>query len=204
MAQGRTILHAIRYHLSLEAAHSQTSDIERATLSGYARGKLRLTEIGVYEGKTTATLARAMAPDGVLYAVDPCFPGRLGICWSKWIARREVARARPAGRVVFVEELSCEAVKRAQGPLDFVFIDGDHSREGIRRDWTDWAPLVSPGGIVALHDTHVSEEFPDSAEWESVRYFEEEIRFDSRFELVEQVRLLSIMQRRRAIPDGLA
>lgn len=164
----------------------------------YARERHTLAEIGVFEGKTTAALARAMAPNGVLYAIDPHFPGRLGICWSKGIARREVARARALGRVVFLEQLSFEAVKAMQAPLDFLFIDGDHSRQGIQRDWNDWAPLISQGGIVALHDTHFSAEYPDSAEWESVRYFEEQIRYDSRFKLLDQVELLSFMQRRES------
>jgi predicted O-methyltransferase YrrM len=203
LAQGQTILHAIRYHLGWDTAHSQTSHLERETISRYARGRRLLAEIGVYEGKTTAALSRAMAPDGVLYAIDPYFPGRLGICWSKGIARREVAKALPAGRVVFLQQLSFRAVKAMPASLDFLFIDGDHSREGIRRDWIDWAPLISPGGFVALHDTHFSDEYPDSAEWESVRYFEEEIRYDPRFKLIEQVKLLSIMQRREtADPSG--
>lgn len=39
--------------------------------------------------------------------------------------------------------------------LDFVFIDGDHSLEGVTRDFELYAPLVVPGGIVALHDVCV-------------------------------------------------
>jgi predicted O-methyltransferase YrrM len=38
-------------------------------------------------------------------------------------------------------------------PLDFVFIDGDHSYEGLRGDWEAWSPLVAPQGIIALHDS---------------------------------------------------
>lgn len=36
--------------------------------------------------------------------------------------------------------------------LDFLFIDGDHSYEGVKQDFEDYSPLVRPGGIVALHD----------------------------------------------------
>lgn len=38
-------------------------------------------------------------------------------------------------------------------PIDFLFVDGDHTYDGIRTDWELWAPLVRPGGVVALHDT---------------------------------------------------
>lgn len=41
----------------------------------------------------------------------------------------------------------------AAGPLDFVFIDGDHTYDGVRADWLAWSPLVRPGGVVAFHDT---------------------------------------------------
>ena len=37
-------------------------------------------------------------------------------------------------------------------PLDFLFIDGDHSYEGVRRDFLDYGPMVRPGGLVAFHD----------------------------------------------------
>jgi predicted O-methyltransferase YrrM len=36
--------------------------------------------------------------------------------------------------------------------LDVLFIDGDHSYEGARRDFEDYGRLVRPGGIIAFHD----------------------------------------------------
>jgi cephalosporin hydroxylase len=36
--------------------------------------------------------------------------------------------------------------------VDFLMIDGDHSYEGIRRDFTMYSPLVRQGGWIALHD----------------------------------------------------
>ncbi len=36
--------------------------------------------------------------------------------------------------------------------LDFLFIDGDHSYEGVKRDFEMYAPLVKKGGLVAFHD----------------------------------------------------
>jgi len=38
------------------------------------------------------------------------------------------------------------------GPIDFLFIDGDHSYEGCRGDIEAWRPHVKRGGIIALHD----------------------------------------------------
>lgn len=36
--------------------------------------------------------------------------------------------------------------------VDFLFIDGDHSEEGVTADFVDYRHLVRPGGIIAFHD----------------------------------------------------
>lgn len=36
--------------------------------------------------------------------------------------------------------------------LDFLFIDGDHSYEGVKQDWETYSPFVRSGGLAALHD----------------------------------------------------
>ena len=36
--------------------------------------------------------------------------------------------------------------------LDFMFIDGDHTYEGVRKDFEMYAPLVRKNGLIALHD----------------------------------------------------
>jgi len=36
--------------------------------------------------------------------------------------------------------------------LDVLFIDGDHSYDGVKADFELWSPLVRPGGLVIFHD----------------------------------------------------
>lgn len=38
------------------------------------------------------------------------------------------------------------------GSIDVLFLDGDHTLQGVAQDWNMYSPLVRPGGIVALHD----------------------------------------------------
>ena len=52
---------------------------------------------------------------------------------------------------------SVEAAKRFatvahMAPVDFVYIDADHSEASVTADLEAWAPLVRPGGILAGHD----------------------------------------------------
>lgn len=56
-----------------------------------------------------------------------------------------------------------ESVLRALGPpVDFAFIDGDHTYDGVRRDWNDYATLVRAGGLVAFHDILPQPASPDT------------------------------------------
>jgi cephalosporin hydroxylase len=36
--------------------------------------------------------------------------------------------------------------------IDFLFIDGDHTYEGVKGDFERYAPLVTDGGLIAFHD----------------------------------------------------
>ncbi len=48
--------------------------------------------------------------------------------------------------------------KTIDGDVDFLFIDGDHTYEGVKADWENYKDVVCPGGIVAFHDIEYSEE----------------------------------------------
>jgi cephalosporin hydroxylase len=36
--------------------------------------------------------------------------------------------------------------------IDLLHIDGDHTEEGVRRDWENYRPMVREGGVVMFHD----------------------------------------------------
>ena len=47
---------------------------------------------------------------------------------------------------------SAEVAKKFTEPIDLIFIDGDHSYEGVKADVESWLPKVKDGGIVVFHD----------------------------------------------------
>ena len=52
---------------------------------------------------------------------------------------------------------SIETLRKIEGILrdnkvDFLFIDADHSYEGVKKDFEMYSPLVRKGGIIAFHD----------------------------------------------------
>jgi len=70
------------------------------------------------------------------------------------------ANTLPFGHMItpirkFSHELSAADIG---GPLDLVFIDGDHSEDAVRHDFETASAWVKPAGIVAFHD--VGPSFP--------------------------------------------
>ena len=49
--------------------------------------------------------------------------------------------------------------------LDFLFIDGDHSYQGVKQDFEDYKEFVRPGGIIAFHDIVERRSQPDIEVW---------------------------------------
>ena len=45
-----------------------------------------------------------------------------------------------------------------ENSIDFLFIDGDHSYEGVKNDFEMYKPLVSKGGIIVLDDIYKKDE----------------------------------------------
>lgn len=42
-------------------------------------------------------------------------------------------------------------------PVDFLFIDADHTPAGVRTDFNLYSPLVRKGGVIAFHDIAITE-----------------------------------------------
>lgn len=69
----------------------------------------------------------------------------------------------------------------------FLLIDGDHSYEGVKKDFEMYTPLVEPGGYVLLHDTHNINE--------GVPQFWEEITWPSKLELKYGIAGMGLLQK---------
>lgn len=138
---------------------------ESAWLFHAARGRKRIVEIGSFRGKSCVILAcGAEAVEGRVTAIDP--HQNLGSVDKTLYGQADadefysaIARHNVAHRVTKLKMTSAEALTRWKGePIDLLWIDGDHSYEGIRFDLEKWSPLVRVGGIVAAHDyAHLEE-----------------------------------------------
>lgn len=193
--KGQAFLHTVKVIIGIEPPDSQTTNREKALIKKYARLSKKAVEIGVYEGVNTINILDSMEPEGTLYAIDPFFRGILGISYSKLIAERAVKKRGFSKKIQFIRKLSHEAVNDVPDELDFIFIDGDHSWDGISKDWKDWSKKVKLNRFIGLHDTSVPPHDPSVANLGSCKFFKEYIIKDPRFKLCETVDSLNILQR---------
>jgi predicted O-methyltransferase YrrM len=139
-----------------------------------------------------------MDPMGVLVAVDPYPRQRLGFSAHLIIARRDVSKI-PVGTVNWMRTTGSIAAQELYSKdvqhFDFVFIDGDHSYEGLKADWEGWSRLLAPGGIIALHDSR-STQTRSIDDWGSVRFTRDVIERDPNFQIIEIVDSLTVLRRR--------
>lgn len=195
-------LHYLLWRVGLARAQTETTEEERQALAALARGRRRLLEIGVWHGANTRRFRSVMADDAVLHAVDPFPRGRFGFSWEKLIAHGEVGRER-RGEVRFLEMTSEQAAKQlpsdAEGYFDFIFIDGDHSYDGLRLDWSLWSPRVARGGCIALHDSRSTPKRMID-HMGSVRCTQEIVLADSRFRVAAAVDSLTVLEPFAASP----
>ncbi len=134
-------------------------------------------EIGSYCGKSTIYLAAAARDRGQLVVtvdhhrgseehqpgweyhdpalVDPA-TGRLDTLPA---LRATLAAAGLEADVVVIVGRSADVARLWATLLGLVFIDGGHTEAAAVTDYESWAPLVAPGGALAIHDV-----FPDPAD----------------------------------------
>jgi hypothetical protein len=145
-----------------------------------------VVEIGCNEGRTLRELAMAL-PDRLCVGVD---------CSSvASMCAQQSAERPPVGRVGFyardlsnVVVIDCHPTKvwaqrhYWRGSLGLIFIDGDHSFEGVREDTEHALHRIQRlgGGTIAWHDC-----YPEAPAWCSVYSFLEDLSMSNNVYRVE-------------------
>lgn len=116
-------------------------------------------EIGTCGGGSLFCFCRMAAPDALVISVDlpggffgggaPAWKQRLFKGFVLTGQRLHLLRLNSHDRSTYERVQELLAGKK----LDFLFIDGDHTFEGVKQDFEMYSPLVRPGGFVGFHDT---------------------------------------------------
>jgi predicted O-methyltransferase YrrM len=160
-----------------------------------------IVEIGSWKGRSTVWLAHGARLAGSrVHAVDPHVNSRE----DPRAATLEEFKAnlRRAGVEDVVEPMvmtSVEAAAALAGPVELLFVDGDHSLAGASRDAATWLPRVIRGGVVMFHDVATSGYSGPR------RVFQRQICRSARFHRIRKVGSMAIAERtgRRSWPEAL-
>lgn len=137
-------------------------------------------ELGLFDGRTYLHLLQSCPSLKVLYGVDvwgrptpqgATTSGERCVCAycnetrasrrSRTIEKMEedvkLGAAGHGGRARIMTMPTWEAAQLIEPEsLDFVFIDADHSFEGVSADIMNWRPKVKPGGWIIGHDYNMA------------------------------------------------
>jgi MMP 1-O-methyltransferase len=162
------------------AARGFMPDDEGLALHRLARERLphgAVLEVGTYCGKSALYLgAAAREVGGVVFTVDhhrgseenqagwehhdpDLVDATTGRMDTLPFFRRTVEEAGLEDVVVTVVGESATVAAYWRTPLSLLFIDGGHGEAPAQADYAGWAPWVSAGGLLAIHDV-----FPDPAD----------------------------------------
>lgn len=108
-----------------------------------------VVEVGTYFGGTAQNIAPHIPEGLALWAVD-LFSGFVehrnpSVLYHKYLVG--------FGNVFFVMGDSRKVGRYWGRAIGFLFIDGSHNTKVVLEDFDVWTPWLTPGGIVALHDS---------------------------------------------------
>ncbi|MDY7000284.1 MAG: class I SAM-dependent methyltransferase [Thermodesulfobacteriota bacterium] len=137
------------------------------TLAELGPGVGEIVEIGSYMGKSTCWLAHGSkkVQREKIHAIDH-FQGSPehqegGIASSEEIKHEGTTYNKFLENIKSVDLddyvnpvplSSLEAVKTWDKKIRLLFIDGEHTYEGVKNDFEAWSKFVVPAGIIAFHD----------------------------------------------------
>lgn len=135
-------------------------------------------EIGTSRGGTATLWAMMVAPNnGRVFCCDVRFD------WGSFIDgnvvyNRQVYDNFNAGKYITEfpgdshDPRFIEAVKKEVGEVDLLFLDGDHSYEGVKQDFYNFYSTVKMGGHILFHDI-TDTEFHRSEGVDVARFWQE-------------------------------
>ena len=119
----------------------------------------RILEIGTASGGTLFLFSQIADPNAIIISVD--LPGGpFGGGYPEWkIPLYKSFKRYPSQEIFLIradshDTRTLDLVKKIldNHKLDFLFIDGDHTYEGVKKDFEMYSPLVRRGGLIAFHD----------------------------------------------------
>ena len=116
---------------------------------------MNMIEIGSYTGDSTILFAQnfnsVIAIDPFLDDYDPnddaCNYAPFELVYQEFLKR-----TKDFSNITLLKETSDDAVVDLSEKVDFVYIDGMHTYEQVKKDIANYLPLIKEGGFIGGHD----------------------------------------------------
>ena len=157
----------------------------------------KVIEIGRYKGGATLVIAAAMNGAGEFWSIDigakevRLFPGKSSQSFDEQLA--DLCKRFDLEVNIIVGD--SRTIEIDTGEVDLVFIDGDHSYDGVKNDFERFGKRVRVGGAVLFDDAFDEGIFKTHSD--TVGRLVQEIIAQGEFKLVKSVNRLAHLERVR-------
>ena len=131
-------------------------------------------EIGTNGGGSFYTLCRFAEDDALLISLDLVDCPYCGLDKKQEVFKKEFAKENQKLHVLHGNSTELETIENIkqilnQNELDYLFIDGDHSYNGVKQDFDNYSPMVRDGGIIVFHDIGGDQECGSAKFWQEIK-----------------------------------
>jgi cephalosporin hydroxylase len=124
----------------------------------HPRRPCSVVEIGTAGGGTLYVWCQVAHPSAIIVSIDlPGGPFGGGIQPAEIATLRSYGLPQQELRFLLADSHDPSTKAELEGilhdsPIEFLMIDGDHTYEGVKRDFELYSPLVAVDGLIAFHD----------------------------------------------------
>jgi len=123
----------------------------RYLMKNYQKKDLICAEIGVDYGLNAKTLLKLL-PIKKLYLIDPYQQELDSVLGEERYKNAKKILRKYKDKTEFIRKSSSEAIKDIPKNIDFIYLDGSHEYEQVKKDIELYYPKVKKGGIIGGHD----------------------------------------------------
>ncbi len=166
----------------------------------------QLVEIGCAWGGSTVLFLSYMPMNATLLSVDPFVQDSMDT-WkaSEDQCREAVLNGLHAFNRAYVfddwnlcVETSVVAASHWHDEINLLYLDGDHTEQGVNADFAAWTPYLVSGGTLLLHDSRRLDGYPDdefAQGWPAPTALANRLRTDAGWQLVDEVFSLTVWEK---------
>jgi len=179
---------------------------EIPALFKYGKKAKVLVEIGAAFGGSSSILLSSMSSDAHLFSIDPFVEDSMG----PWSATKErctqsvsrllkaLGKGAALKKWTLIAEPSYDVIKKWDKEIDFIFIDGDHHYQAVKKDFEDWLPRVMKNGVILIHDSRRVSGTPAkeyNRGWPGPTRLAGELLEDRRVTLVDEIHSITVWRK---------